>query len=96
MRMVVVLPAPLGPIKPKISPGLMLKLMPSKARICPNCLVTKDVLTAVLKVIPLSSLDTGLDILSFLDKRLNENRFGALKPLQPLGSLSVRKVRAES
>jgi hypothetical protein len=52
MRMLVVFPAPLGPIKPKISPGLMLKLTPSTALICPNCFVNVFACTAKLKVSP--------------------------------------------
>ena len=46
MRSVVVFPAPLGPIRPKISPGLILKLSLSRARMAPNCLVSPSAFTA--------------------------------------------------
>ena len=41
MRRVVVFPAPLGPMRPKISPCSIWKLNSSKAQMLPNCL-TKD------------------------------------------------------
>lgn len=45
----VVFPAPLGPMSPKISPGLIARLKPSKARIFPKTLVKSTVSTAELK-----------------------------------------------
>ena len=46
MRMVVVLPAPLGPRKPKISPRPMVKLIPLTAVNSPNFLVRLEASTA--------------------------------------------------
>ena len=44
MRMVVVLPAPLGPRKPSTSPGWTVKLMLSTAVSGPYCLVSDSAL----------------------------------------------------
>jgi len=49
MRRAVVFPAPLGPIRPKISPWLTLKLKPSRACMGPNTLTTDSASTATLK-----------------------------------------------
>ena len=48
MRRVVVFPAPLGPMSPKISPCFIWKLNPSRARIFPNCLTRDFASTAKL------------------------------------------------
>jgi hypothetical protein len=48
MRRAVVFPAPFGPISPKVSPFLTLKLNPSTARISPKFLTTFTASTAKL------------------------------------------------